>query len=81
MQASAQHLERHLARAKPQIAEGRARVAAGLSLDVQPTADPVIRLHAAASTTEPDYMVRTDEGDIYDPPFGQYAQPRHDGWR
>ncbi|WP_458246940.1 hypothetical protein [Streptomyces sp. MAI_2237] len=81
MQTSAQHLERSRARADPQIAHKRARAAAALSLRVLPTADLVVRLHTAASTTVPHYLVSTDDGDVYAPPFGQHTQPRHGGWR
>ncbi|WP_028803767.1 hypothetical protein [Streptomyces sp. 142MFCol3.1] len=81
MQASAQHLEKHPARADPEIAEERARVAAALSLRVLPVPDLVIRLHAAASRTEPNYVVTSDDGDVYDLPFGEYLEPRHGGWR
>ncbi|GGN86821.1 hypothetical protein GCM10011579_079040 [Streptomyces albiflavescens] len=81
MQASAQHLERHLSRDNPEIAEERARVAAVLSLRVLPVADLVIRLQAAASRTQPDYVVTTEDGEVYDPPFGEYSEPRYGGWR
>ncbi|PBC70330.1 hypothetical protein BX265_7743 [Streptomyces sp. TLI_235] len=81
MLASAQHLERYLARDNPEIAEERARVAAGLSLRVLPVPDLVIRLEEAASRTEPHYVVVTDDGDVYDPLFGEYSEPRHGGWR
>ncbi|MFE5106363.1 hypothetical protein [Streptomyces sp. NPDC056663] len=79
MQVSAQHLERYLARDNPEIAEERARVAAVLSLRVVPVADLVIRLQEAASRTEPEYVV-AEEGQAYDPPFGEYSEPRHGGW-
>lgn len=81
MQVSAQHLERSLTRGNPELAEERATAAAALSLRVVPVADLVVRLHAAASRTEPDYMVTTDDGEAYDPPFGELSEPRHGGWR
>ncbi|MGW0535572.1 hypothetical protein [Streptomyces sp. NPDC003032] len=81
MLASAQHLERYLARDNPEIAEERARVAAALSLRVLPVPDLVIRLEEATSRTEPHYVVVTDDGDVYDPLFGEYLEPRHGGWR
>ncbi|MFF9056705.1 hypothetical protein ACF09Z_36835 [Streptomyces erythrochromogenes] len=81
MQVSAQHLERYLARANPEIAEERVHVAAALSLRVVPVADLVIRLWEAASRTEPDYVVTTEDGEAYDPPFDEYSEPRHGGWR
>jgi hypothetical protein len=74
-------VERCLARANPEIADERARVAAALSLRVLPIPDLVIRLHAAVSRTEPHYVVSTDAGDVYDQPFGEYAAPRLGGWR
>ncbi|MEU5668021.1 hypothetical protein [Streptomyces longwoodensis] len=80
MQTSAQHLETRLIRTNPEIAEERARVAAALSLRALPVSDLVIRLHAAASRTEPHYVV-TDGRDLYGPPFGEYSAPRHGGWR
>lgn len=80
MQTSAQHLETRLIRTSPEIPEERARVAAALSLSVLPVRDLVIRLHAAASRTEPEYVV-TDDGDLFGPPFGEYSEPRHGGWR
>lgn len=81
MQVSAQHLERYLARDNPEIAEERARVAAALSLRVVPVDDLVIRLKDAASRTEPDYMVVTEDGMAYDPLFGEFSEPRLGGWR
>ncbi|MEU5068900.1 hypothetical protein AB0G95_33190 [Streptomyces virginiae] len=69
MQVSAQHLERHLARGNPEIAEERTRVAAALSFRVVPVADLVIRLWEAASKTEPGYVVTTEDGEAYDPPL------------
>ncbi|MGW4224309.1 hypothetical protein ACWEG1_12720 [Streptomyces bauhiniae] len=80
MQNSAQHLETRLNRTNPEIAEERARVAAALSLRVLPIPDLVIRLHTAASRTEPEYLA-TDDRDLFDPPFGEYWEPRHGGWR
>ncbi|WP_406730191.1 hypothetical protein [Streptomyces sp. NBC_01794] len=81
MQISAQHLERSLARDNPVIAKERAHVAAALSLRVVPVADLVIRLQEAASRTAPDYVVTTEDGQAYDPPFGEHSEPRHGGWR
>jgi len=80
MQVSAQHIERCVTRDNPEIAEDRARVAA-LSLRVVPVADLVIRLQDAVSRTEPDYVVVTEDGQAYDPPFGAYSEPRLGGWR
>ncbi|MGW3820664.1 hypothetical protein ACWEC7_44395, partial [Streptomyces sp. NPDC005046] len=81
MQVSAQHLERYWARDNPAIAEERARVAAALSLPVVPVGDLVIRLREAASRTKPDYTVVDEDGQAYDPPFGEYSEPRLGGWR
>jgi hypothetical protein len=81
MQVSVQQPERYLVRNNPEIAENRARVAAALSLRVVPVADLVIRLHDAASRTVPDYVVATEEGEVFDPPFGEYSEPRLGGWR
>lgn len=81
MLASAQHLERYLAQDSPEIAQARARVTAALSLRVLPVPDLVIRLQEAASRTEPHYVVVTDDGDVYDPPFGAFSEPRLGGWR
>ncbi|MER7929713.1 hypothetical protein ABTY96_42400 [Streptomyces sp. NPDC096057] len=80
MQTSAQHLESRRIKTNPEIAEDRARVAAALSLCVLPVPDLVIRLHAAASRTEPEYVVTDDRG-LFGPPFGEYSEPRHGGWR
>ncbi|MFC1421541.1 hypothetical protein [Streptacidiphilus cavernicola] len=80
MQVSAQHLERSLARSNPGIDEQRASVAAALALRVVPVAELVVRLQEAASRTEPDYVVCTEDGELFDPPFGQYSEPRHGGW-
>lgn len=80
MLASAQHLERYLARDNPQIVEERAQVAAGLSLRVVPVPDLVVRLQEAASRTEPHYVVATDDGDVYGEAFGEYSEPRLGGW-
>ncbi|WP_406841121.1 hypothetical protein ACICHK_41105 [Streptomyces sp. AHU1] len=81
MQASAQHLERYLAKDNPEFAEERSWVAAALSLRVLPVSDLVVRLQEAASKTEPHYVVATDDGDVYGPLFGEYSQPRLGGWR
>jgi hypothetical protein len=81
MQVSAQHLERSRDKYNPEIFEEAARVAAALSLRVLPVPELVIRLQEAASRTEPDYVVTTEDGSVYDPPFGEYSEPRHGGWR
>ncbi|MFD7258846.1 hypothetical protein [Streptomyces sp. NPDC059874] len=31
--------------------------------------------------TEPDYVVTDDDGQAFDPPFGEHVEPRHGGWR
>ncbi|MGK5734163.1 hypothetical protein [Streptomyces sp. URMC 124] len=80
MQASAQHLERNLARANPEFRQERWRVAVALSLRVLPVRDLVISLRAAASRTAPRYVVTSNDGDVYDLPFGEYSEPRHGGW-
>jgi hypothetical protein len=80
MQASARRLERSLAEHNPEIDEERAQVAAAVSLRVLPVADLVVRLHAAASRTEPDYIVATEDGDVFDPLLREYVEPRL-GWR
>ncbi len=76
MQVSAQHLERSSARGDPEIAMERAQAA-----EAVPVADLVVRLHEAASRTEPDYVVTTEDGQAHDSPFGEYSEPRHGGWR
>ncbi|MFI1647327.1 hypothetical protein ACH4XT_10355 [Streptomyces avidinii] len=81
MQISAQHLERSRDKHNPDIDNDAAQVAAALSLRVVPAADLVIRLHAAASKTEPDYVVIDDDGQAFDQPFGEHVEPRHGGWR
>ena len=81
MQVSAQHLERYWVRDNPGISRDRDRVAAALSLRVGPVADLVIRLQDAAARTEPDYVVATEDGQAFDPPFGEYSEPRLGGWR
>lgn len=81
MQISAQHLERSRDKHNPDIDNESAQVAAALSLRVVPVADLVIRLHAAASKTEPDYVVIDDDGQAFDQPFGEHVEPRHGGWR
>ncbi|WP_063749675.1 hypothetical protein [Streptomyces xylophagus] len=81
MQNSAQHLERSRDKHNPDIENEAAQVAAALSLRVVPVADLVIRLHAAASKTEPEYVVIDDDGQTFDQPFGEHFEPRHGGWR
>jgi hypothetical protein len=81
MQISARHLERSRAKHNPDIDNEAAQVAAVLSLRIMPAADLVIRLHTAASKTEPDYIVTDDDGQAFDPPFGENVEPRHGGWR
>lgn len=81
MQTSAQHLESSRDKHNPDIGNEATQVAAALSLRVVPATDLVIRLHAAASKTEPDYVVTADDGQAFDPPFGEHAEPRHGGWR
>ncbi|MEU6705411.1 hypothetical protein [Streptomyces wuyuanensis] len=80
MQISAQHLERSRGKYNPDIDNEAAQVAAALSLRVVPVGDLVIRLHAAASKTEPDYVVTADDGEAFDSPFGELVEPRHGGW-
>ncbi|MFD3470680.1 hypothetical protein ACFWWM_30825 [Streptomyces sp. NPDC058682] len=81
MRISAQHLARSRRKHNPDIDNEAAQVAAALSLRVVPIADLVIRLHAAASKTEPDYVVTDDDGQVFDSPFGEHVEPRHGGWR
>nr|MDT0521824.1 hypothetical protein [Streptomyces sp. DSM 41633] len=81
MQVSAQHLERSRDKYNPDIDDEAAQVAAALSLRIVPVAELVIRLQAAASKTEPDYVVTDDDGQAFDPPFGEHVEPRHGGWR
>uniref|UniRef100_A0AAU2JZ00 Uncharacterized protein n=1 Tax=Streptomyces sp. NBC_00049 TaxID=2903617 RepID=A0AAU2JZ00_9ACTN len=81
MQISARHLERSRDKHNPDIDDETAQVAAALSLRVVPLTDLVIRLHAAASKTEPDYVVIDDDGQAFDQPFGEHVEPRHGGWR
>ncbi|MFB6479599.1 hypothetical protein ACFCXF_06765 [Streptomyces virginiae] len=81
MQVSARHLQRSREKNKPGIDDEADQVAAALSLSVVPVADLVVRLHAAASKTEPDYVVADGDGQEYDPPFGEYVEPRHGGRR
>ncbi|MFJ6564152.1 hypothetical protein ACIQMV_30670 [Streptomyces sp. NPDC091412] len=80
MQISAQHLERSRDKYNPDIDNEAAQVAAALSLRIVPVPDLVTRLQAAASKTEPHYVV-TDDGQAFDPPFGEHVEPRHGGWR
>lgn len=81
MQISARHLHRSRDKNNPDIGDEAAQAAAALSLRIVPVADLVVRLHAAASKTEPDYVVADDDGQEFDPPFGEYVEPRHGGWR
>ncbi|MGW1728922.1 hypothetical protein ACWCQK_39435 [Streptomyces sp. NPDC002306] len=81
MQISAQHLQRSRRKRNPDIDDEAAQVAAALSLRMAPVDDLVIRLHAAASKTQPDYVVTDDEGQVFDLPFGEHVEPRHGGWR
>ncbi|MEU6865418.1 hypothetical protein ABZ924_19455 [Streptomyces sp. NPDC046876] len=81
MQASAQRLERTRDKYNPDIDDEAARVAAALSLRIAPVTDLVIRLHAAASKTEPDYVVTDDDGQAFDPLFGEHLEPRGGGRR
>jgi hypothetical protein len=80
MQISAQNLERSRDKCNPDIDNEAARVAAALSLRIVPASELVIRLQAAASKTEPDYVVTDDDGQAFDPPFGEHMEPRHGGW-
>lgn len=81
MQISAQHLERSRAKDNPDIDNEAALVAAALSLRIVPVTDLVVRLHAAASKTELDYVVTDNDGQVFDQPFGEHVKPRHGGWR
>ncbi|WP_432030079.1 hypothetical protein [Streptomyces sp. 1222.5] len=81
MQISAQHLQRSRDKYNPDIDNEAAQVAAALSLHMAPVADLVMRLHAAAAKTEPDYIVTDDDGQAFDPPFGEHVEPRLGGWR
>ncbi|MFJ7017997.1 hypothetical protein ACIQUW_06520 [Streptomyces sp. NPDC101117] len=65
----------------PDIDIEAAQGAAALSLRTVPVADLVIRLYAAASQTEPDYVVTDDDGQEFGPLFGEHVEPRHGGWR
>ncbi|WP_432043798.1 hypothetical protein [Streptomyces cadmiisoli] len=80
MQISAQHLERSRDKYSPNIGSEAAQVAAALSLRIVPVSDLVIRLQAAAAKTEPDYIVTDEDGQVFDPLFGEHLEPRHGGW-
>lgn len=56
-------------------------MAVALSLRIVPVTDLVIRLQAAASKTEPDYVMTDEDGQAFYPPFGDHVEPRHGGWR
>ncbi|MFG2563518.1 DDE-type integrase/transposase/recombinase, partial [Streptomyces sp. NPDC048496] len=79
MQISAQHLERSRDKYNPDIDKEAAHVATALSLCIVPVTDLVIRPQAAASKTEPDYVVTTDDGQAFDPLFGEHSEPCHGG--
>ncbi len=81
MQISARHLERTRSKYNPDIVVEAAQVAAALSLRIVPTGDLAIRLHAAASKSEPDYVVTDADGQEFGPLFGEHLEPRHGGWR
>lgn len=81
MQTSALHLERTRDKYNPDIDIEAAKVAAALSLRIVPAAELVIRLHSAASQTEPDYVVADEDGQAFGPLFGEHVEPRHGGWR
>ncbi|MGY0021291.1 hypothetical protein ACVHNB_20275 [Streptomyces sp. YJ-C3] len=80
MQITAQHLERSRDKHNPDIDSEAVQVAAALSLRILPVTDLVIRLQAAVSKTEPDYVVTDDDGQEFDPLFGEHVEPRHGGW-
>ncbi|MEU5151235.1 hypothetical protein AB0G42_29215 [Streptomyces yangpuensis] len=62
IQVSAQHLEQSHDKHNPDIDKAAAQVASALSLRLVPVTDLVIRLQAAASKTEPDYVVTGEDG-------------------
>lgn len=65
----------------PDIDIEAAQVAAALSLRIVPATDLVNRLHAAASKTEPDFVVTDEDGQAFGSLFGEHPEPRHGGWR
>jgi hypothetical protein len=80
MQISAQHLERSRNKYNPEIDNEATQVAAALSLRILPVTDLVVRLQAAASKTEPDYVVTDEDGQAFGPLFGDQVEPRQGGW-
>ncbi|WP_428957323.1 hypothetical protein [Streptomyces sp. cg35] len=80
MQITAQHLERSRDKHNPDIDSEAVQVAAALSLRILPVTDLVIQLQAAVSKTEPDYVVTDDDGQEFDPLFGEHVEPLHGGW-
>jgi len=81
MQNSARHLAQTRDKHNAEVGIEAARVAAALSLSIVPATDLVTRLHAAASKTEPDYMVTDEDGQEFGPLFGEHLEPGHGGWR
>ncbi|MFE7767219.1 hypothetical protein [Streptomyces sp. NPDC057438] len=75
MQIAAQHRERTRDKYNPDIDHEAAQVAAALSLRIVPVPDLVIRLQAAVSKTEPDYVVTDEDGQAFGPLFGLAVPP------
>jgi hypothetical protein len=63
------------------VAEANARRRTGLGLGFGDIRGAPHTSRAAASKTEPDYVVTDNDGQAFDPPFGEHVEPRHGGWR
>lgn len=79
MQASAQRLVEYRHKHDPDVDAKAAQVAEALSLRVRPVPELVARLHAAASRTDPEFRVVDENGELFDPLFDEWTEPRGRG--
>jgi hypothetical protein len=79
MAATAGHLAEDERRTRPGIAAERDRVAAALRLDLPDVPDLLVRLHASARATEPDYVFSDGDGE-FETLFGPWLPSRNPRW-
>lgn len=81
MRTTAGHLGRAELRNEPEIGAQRVRVATALDLELASIPVLLARLHAAVSTTSPDFVFTDETGETYESLFGPWLPSRNHLWR
>ncbi len=81
MLVTADHLGRDELGDQPEIGAQRARLATALNLKLESVPVLLARLHAAASATEPDFVLTVETGEEYESLFGPWLPSRNPAWQ